>query len=108
MTKSVYFCLLLISLCIFESDAAAWFNRNTKIVTKCEGSNCQKYCDIDNRLILVGTTLKTDQCEQITCDADFSSSYYSCGIAVDKNGCTLTPDYSFKYPECCNKMKCVT
>lgn len=33
MTKFIYFCLLLISMCIFESDAAASFNRNTKIVT---------------------------------------------------------------------------
>lgn len=75
--------------------------------TVCDNGQCTKYCVINDHKVQVGTSKYTNSCEVLSCKEDMSSEYYSCGVAVDKNRCTLTPDYKYKYPECCKRMRCV-
>ncbi|KAG5682582.1 hypothetical protein PVAND_011927 [Polypedilum vanderplanki] len=102
MLKNFAIFALFFSVFIYELNAATWRSEKS-VKTVCQKGKCTDYCDIDGHLLEPGESIKTNQCTEIVCHSDFSSSGYSCGIAV-LNGCKMSPDYSKKYPECCNKI----
>lgn len=63
----------------------------------CHRGNCVDYCDIDYIELEPGETFEED-CAITKCGDDFSVTRESCGILKNESNCTLTADYSLKYP----------
>ncbi|XP_058122762.1 uncharacterized protein LOC131264480 [Anopheles coustani] len=48
------------------------------------------------------------ECAEMSCDSQFTISFYSCGVShVESPECVLTgQDFSKDYPACCSKYTC--
>jgi Single domain von Willebrand factor type C len=75
-----------------------------KPLSVCVDGVCEKYCSIEGYNIRPGQSVKTKFCAELTCFDDFSGEGVTCGVGSIPGCKRLDPDYTLKYPKCCNKI----
>lgn len=64
---------------------------------------CETFCKYGEELIKPGESIKTKECTEVVCNEVFKTIVNTC-VAAEMDGCTMKPDFSLSYPECCNKI----
>ncbi|KAG5682580.1 hypothetical protein PVAND_011925 [Polypedilum vanderplanki] len=70
----------------------------------CKNGQCEYFCDLGENKLKPGESLKMEDCTEIICNEDFTTTQNSCSVAITADGCVLSPDFTLIYPQCCNKL----
>lgn len=91
MLKSVVVALIICSAFSYLIHAPPGTKK-----TVCKHGKCIDYCLYDTKTILPGESLN-EGCQEVECYSDFSMLITGCGYKL-KDNCTLTPDFTLKFP----------